>query len=439
MEAPSLKLVMVQGPREGESIEFRPGTKVRIGRVVRGNTVHIKDAGISTKHLLIEVESGKWVIRDLDSSNGTILNGSQISPDTPFNLHDGDTIKIGECTSIDVKLGAIEESRLRRNPRRGATEKVGVSENACSVAEGQDPRRTELKGDENKPQVGNENSDVVVQPAGNRRRGRPKLLKSRGGEELNKVQRIDENVKVVEESEIVDPLQVKVEQPANSRVTRNSKKKKHSVNLISDSSLGNSPEISALKPREEKIEVRKTRAAARKMKVQEYTSLPAEDTLLEKRDKEEETSLVGNDQVNVRETKDDEVELNHGLGDGCDKDEDRNICSVKENSDVGEVQNTSASEENLNGDGNFCSLQKTSNEGEGLNSSAQDKNLDGDGDWPDLEKLTLGEWFDFLEVQLPKQIIDATEEMITSMRQKVERVHEYIMQQKNEKGKMPVG
>nr|KYP76315.1 FHA domain-containing protein At4g14490 [Cajanus cajan] len=62
----------------------------------------------------------------------------------------------------------------------------------------------------------------------------------------------------------------------------------------------------------------------------------------------------------------------------------------------------------------------------------------GDGNWPDLNNMTLGEWFDFLEVHLPKQIIDETEEIIDSMMQKAERLREYIaeMQQQNNKGKM---
>ena len=63
-----------------------------------------------------------------------------------------------------------------------------------------------------------------------------------------------------------------------------------------------------------------------------------------------------------------------------------------------------------------------------------------DGNWPDLNKMTLGDWFDFLEVYLPKQIIDETEEMIDLMTQKAERLREYIVekQQQNGKAKMPM-
>jgi pSer/pThr/pTyr-binding forkhead associated (FHA) protein len=119
MEPPILRLTVELGPREGETLEFRPGSTVRIGRVVRGNNVTIKDAGISSKHLVIVSESGKWSLQDLNSSNGTTLNSTVLSPYKSFDLRDGDTFKLEELTSILVQINVHEEtSQLRRNPRR---------------------------------------------------------------------------------------------------------------------------------------------------------------------------------------------------------------------------------------------------------------------------------------------------------------------------------
>ncbi|RID81307.1 hypothetical protein BRARA_A03896, partial [Brassica rapa] len=125
MSPPLLKLAFVQGPRDGESLEYKPGSTIRIGRVVRGNEIAIKDAGISTKHLRIVSDSENWIIHDLGSSNGTILNSDTLDPDTPVNLRNGDVIKLGEYTSIVVSFESgvqveeeEEEHKLPPRPRR---------------------------------------------------------------------------------------------------------------------------------------------------------------------------------------------------------------------------------------------------------------------------------------------------------------------------------
>ncbi|XP_068654797.1 FHA domain-containing protein At4g14490-like isoform X2 [Aristolochia californica] len=148
MEGPILKLVFNKGPREGEIIESHPRSKIRIGRVLRGNTLAIKDAGISQKHLLIEFNGVNWTISDLDSSNGTFLNESQINALKPFNLSDGDTIKIGERTSFLVKVEVKDEnsdskgidSQPRRNAPRQTTLKRGLpKKDQLQVSEQQMP------------------------------------------------------------------------------------------------------------------------------------------------------------------------------------------------------------------------------------------------------------------------------------------------------------
>ncbi|XP_019192852.1 PREDICTED: uncharacterized protein LOC109187176 isoform X2 [Ipomoea nil] len=147
VEGPMLKLTMEKGPLAGQGLEFKPGIAVRVGRVVRGNNITIKDSGISSKHLTIEFNSsdGKWVIRDLGSSNGTFLNAGKLDPSCPACLSDCDVIKIGELTSIKVQIGdaapapapapARAPTRSRRNAGRKAAADTATSDDSDAAAE----------------------------------------------------------------------------------------------------------------------------------------------------------------------------------------------------------------------------------------------------------------------------------------------------------------
>lgn len=54
---------------------------------------------------------------------------------------------------------------------------------------------------------------------------------------------------------------------------------------------------------------------------------------------------------------------------------------------------------------------------------------DGVLEEPDLAKMTLGEWFDYVEVYFPKVIHDETETMIPSMKEQAGKFHEFRLQQ----------
>ncbi len=63
------------------------------------NTITIKqDSVISSKHINILFRKDKYWIRDEMSANGTLLNGEDLDLDKVYELHDGDTIKIGATT-----------------------------------------------------------------------------------------------------------------------------------------------------------------------------------------------------------------------------------------------------------------------------------------------------------------------------------------------------
>ncbi|GMH29213.1 hypothetical protein Nepgr_031056 [Nepenthes gracilis] len=224
MESTCLKLIMEKGPLQGETMEFKPGSTVRIGRLVRGNTIAIKDPGISSKHLEIQCISGKWFTTDLDSSNGTQLNSSEINPFTPFYLHDGDDIKIGERTSFRVEIVQLSGIQLRRNTRREAAKIDNLDVKPISK-----DLKKEIVEDVKECELVIEssvdlNSLGSVAECANRRgrsRGRPKKLKGSG--------EVIESVEKEEIREHINNVETNEGHVASTRRTRSMKKEDDSV------------------------------------------------------------------------------------------------------------------------------------------------------------------------------------------------------------------
>jgi serine/threonine protein kinase len=60
------------------------------------------DDAVSRRHARIFPGEGGFYVEDLDSANGTMLNGRWLVPSTPARLHPGDAVEVGECTIIRV-------------------------------------------------------------------------------------------------------------------------------------------------------------------------------------------------------------------------------------------------------------------------------------------------------------------------------------------------
>jgi hypothetical protein len=77
-----------------------------IGRVNSSvkQTVSVEDEAISKRHaLIIRRADGSYVIRDINSTNGTFLNGVALIAGEDKPLKEGDVITMGEFTVITVK------------------------------------------------------------------------------------------------------------------------------------------------------------------------------------------------------------------------------------------------------------------------------------------------------------------------------------------------
>lgn len=56
--------------------------------------------GISRRHLLLRLRDGAIEAQDLDSRNGTFVNGYRLSPDQPLRLAHHDEIRLGRLVMV---------------------------------------------------------------------------------------------------------------------------------------------------------------------------------------------------------------------------------------------------------------------------------------------------------------------------------------------------
>ncbi|MFW2332649.1 FHA domain-containing protein [Ilumatobacter sp.] len=86
------RLVILE-PKERRGTAFALGTRVDIGRETDNTVVIEGDAYISSHHAAISHHEGRIVVDDLDSRNGTYLNGVRLTQRQPLNT--GDRVQVG--------------------------------------------------------------------------------------------------------------------------------------------------------------------------------------------------------------------------------------------------------------------------------------------------------------------------------------------------------
>ena len=81
------------GPRYGEQIPV-PAPVVTLGRA-SGCELVIDDDSVSARHARLEFDLGAWRITDLESINGTAIEGVKLAPNVPTPLPYGATVRLG--------------------------------------------------------------------------------------------------------------------------------------------------------------------------------------------------------------------------------------------------------------------------------------------------------------------------------------------------------
>jgi pSer/pThr/pTyr-binding forkhead associated (FHA) protein len=91
-------LAITRGPRAGEVFELSALAATSIGRS-RANDIQVEDVSISGQHCRVRPEDGQFVLHDLKSTNGTLVNERKV---VRHVLAEGDVISIGE-TSLQYR------------------------------------------------------------------------------------------------------------------------------------------------------------------------------------------------------------------------------------------------------------------------------------------------------------------------------------------------
>lgn len=66
------------------------------------------DEGVSRRHARIYARDGTCFVEDLDSTNGTFLNGERVTPYLPYAFHDGDELTFGTLR-LKFHIHSVEE------------------------------------------------------------------------------------------------------------------------------------------------------------------------------------------------------------------------------------------------------------------------------------------------------------------------------------------
>ena len=100
------KLHVLDGPDKDQSFDLE-GDTIHIGRSTDSH-IQLKDSYVSRKHLEILSKGEKYFIKDLESRNGTFVDGEPINPGIEFEVKEGVPIIIG-MSVICLGKGCLEE------------------------------------------------------------------------------------------------------------------------------------------------------------------------------------------------------------------------------------------------------------------------------------------------------------------------------------------
>ena len=105
-------LHVLQGPDKGRTYNTLNESTI-IGRST--DQIHLSDNSASRRHAELRPQNGSWLIVDLNSSNGTFLNGQRVV--SPTCIKDGDQIRVGSSLLVFTGQNASDGFLASKAPR----------------------------------------------------------------------------------------------------------------------------------------------------------------------------------------------------------------------------------------------------------------------------------------------------------------------------------
>lgn len=140
-QSSDLWIIELSNPQWKSPMRLRVENKMNIGRVVVGGAdaesakrpdvdltpYNAESLGVSRLHFSIEPEADRLLIRDLNSGNGTQLNGNRIKPEETYRLNSGDQIMAGLLRlDINFVLSPTFGGAVHRQPSLQLQDQVRI-------------------------------------------------------------------------------------------------------------------------------------------------------------------------------------------------------------------------------------------------------------------------------------------------------------------------
>jgi hypothetical protein len=124
-------VVVTTGPEAGRRVEL--GHEVAIGR--QDTDLVVEDPEVSRRHAVLRRSGGSVVVEDLDSTNGTFVNGERIR--TPVRVGPGDQVRVGR-TTLEIEPDQRAEDTIVSAPLRPDQIRSAEARPSAEVAEEDD-------------------------------------------------------------------------------------------------------------------------------------------------------------------------------------------------------------------------------------------------------------------------------------------------------------